>query len=71
MRVNETIFFAVFKTNSSVHDRMEYWNCKKTYKDYMDWSNLHRGEIEKETGRTAVLDSFDIKFNSYINKQSC
>lgn len=54
------LFFAWFDTGDSWHDRMNVYDEPKDLKNFMDWVQAKRKEIEKETGRNAIIK--DIKF---------
>lgn len=63
----ETIFYALFQSKNSFHDRMQLFNVKKTFKEYMEWQFEKRTEIEKVEG-SVVVSNFKIIYNKINQK---
>lgn len=64
--MKETIFFATFNTVVGTiihnHDRRQYFQSKKTLKEFHDWLESHRVEIEStHNGNTVITNIQFIK----------
>ena len=64
----ETIFYVLFQSANSFHDRMQLFQENKTLKDYMNWQFEKRTEIEKECGSSVVVSNFKIVHNKKTTK---
>lgn len=59
MKENETIFFAVFNSGEARHDRREYFGIRKTLKEFDDWIEKCRKEIEKNKEHRLLSKAFN------------
>lgn len=66
--MNETIFYVLFKSAKSFHDRMQYFKEEKTFSEYMKWQHIQRCEVEKING-PVIVENFDIKYNNLITRE--
>jgi len=58
----ETIFYALFRSQTKIHDRMRYEDSHKTLKDFMNWIQEERAKIETQYG-SVCIEKFDIKYS--------
>lgn len=64
--MKETIFFATFNsvvgTQIHNHDRREYFQSEKTLKEFYDWLESHRVDIESTyNGGTVITNAHFFK----------
>lgn len=59
--ITETIFFVLFKTSSSNHDRMILKKGDRTLQNFFDWCKLEREAIEAKEGKPAIMHHFKIE----------
>lgn len=62
--MEETIFFALYQTSESRHDRMQYLGKAKTLNELFLWVEENRKKVEEKTGKTAVVMDCKMLTNS-------
>jgi len=67
--MKETIFFATFNTVGITHvhdsDRSEYFQSEKTLKDFHDWLQKNRKNIEFITDGDTIITSMQFIKSGY------
>jgi len=56
----ETIFYATFNSETGNHDRMSYFKGNYTKKDFFDWVQKERKDIEVKRGQSTIITSMQI-----------
>lgn len=66
----ETMFFAVFHSSTMRHDRREYFSNTKTLKDFHDWLEKQRNNIEKDLGSPTLIENIQYIIATNAPEQS-
>lgn len=53
----QTIFFVLFNTGKSIHDRLQFFDGTKTLQEFFSWHIEKRNELEKVVNDTAVVEN--------------